>query len=102
MLIVCMLSSTLVLVTGCQSYRDGSSRTVGEITDDSGIQAVVKSKLLADEQIRGLRINIEVHKGIVELYGSVQSDYARRRAITLAESVAGVVEVQDKLTLVPN
>jgi len=86
---------------GCQAYKDGSSRTIGEFTDDARIQAAVKTALISDEEIAGWPMNIEVHRGVVGLYGRIPSETARAKAIRLAGEVRGVVEVQDRLTLVP-
>ena len=86
---------------GCQAYKDGSSRTIGEFTDDARIQAEVKTVLISDKEIAGWPMNIEVHRGVVGLYGRIPNEAARARAIRLAGDVRGVVEVQDRLTLVP-
>ena len=85
---------------GCQNYREDGSRTIGEFTDDVGIQANVKRVLVRDPEINGLRLNVEVRRGEVTLYGRVPSSYARKKIVELAAGVRGVVRVNDKLTLV--
>jgi len=90
----------VALLGGCQAYRDGSSRTVGQFTDDARIQAALKTALIGDKEIKGWPMNIEVNRGVVGLYGRIPSEAARARAIRLAGEVRGVVEVQDRLTLV--
>lgn len=85
---------------GCQSYRDGSARTVGEFTDDVGIQTRVKLALMNDPDISGLRINTEVNRGVVSLYGRVGSRELKRRALDLAGGIKGVTRVDDRLTVV--
>lgn len=87
-------------VAGCQGYREGGSRTVGEFTDDVAIQTKVKTALIRDETINGMRINVEVSRGVVTLYGPIASDNARRKAVGRVRDIRGVVEVQDRLTLV--
>jgi osmotically-inducible protein OsmY len=37
---------------------DGAKRTLGEVTDDAQITAVVKVRLLNDPEVKGLRINV--------------------------------------------
>lgn len=98
MLMALMLS--LASAAGCQSYQEGSSRTVGEFTDDVGIQARVKLALLNDPEISGLRINTEVKRGVVSLYGRVASRALKQRALELASGVKGVQRVEDRLTVV--
>ncbi len=95
-----MLLTLLCLLTACASYKEGGSRTVGEFTDDVGIQAAVKTALVRDDEIKGLRINVEVNRSVVSLYGRVPSEYARQKAVRIAGDVRGVVEVRDRLTLV--
>ncbi len=95
-----MFPVILTLLVSCESYREGTSRTVGEYTDDVAISAAVKTRLLRDPDIKGWRVNVEVHKGIVTLYGRATSETLRDRALTLAKSVKGVVTVEDRLTIV--
>ena len=75
-------------------------RTVGEFTDDVGISSRVKTALLRDEEVKGLRIDVDVRRSVVSLYGRVPSTYARNKAVNIAKGVRGVREVKDKLTLV--
>ena len=91
---------SLGAAAGCQSYREGSARTVGEFTDDVGIQARVKLALLNDPEISGLRINTEVKRGVVSLYGRVGSQDLKQRALALAAGIKGVTRVEDRLTVV--
>ena len=94
----CLLTLILVLLfSGCQSYREGGSRTVGEFTDDIAVQTKVKTKLIRDEDINGLRINVEVTRGVVTLYGRIPSKYARDKAVGLVRDIRGVKAVEDRL-----
>lgn len=91
----------LALVAGCQSYRDGKSRTVGELTDDSAIQLKVKTQLMADKNVKGFRLNVEVKRGVVSLHGRVTSEPMRLRALEIAGAIKGVSSVEDRLEVVP-
>jgi hyperosmotically inducible periplasmic protein len=92
-----------ILLGGCAAYeRDSERRTAGQVTDDLAIQTIVKTRLVDDQQVRGLRINTQVDRGVVTLYGRVGSEAERARAVALARDVRGVVEVQDRLVLVPD
>ena len=91
-----------LLLGGCAAYdRDSERRTAGQVTDDLAIQSIVKTRLLDDQQVRGLRINTQVDRGVVTLYGRVGSEAERSRVLALAQDVRGVVEVRDRLVLVP-
>ena len=87
-------------VTACSGYQAGGNRTVGEFTDDVGIQAAVKTALIRDKELNGLAINVEVRRSVVSLYGRIPSEYARKKALDHAKAVRGVQEVVDRLTLV--
>ncbi len=73
---------------------------MGELTDDVAIHAVIKRRLVADPQLEGLRINVDVHQGEVRLSGRVASEALRAKAVRLAGTVRGVVRVQDQLHIV--
>jgi len=97
---LCIAAALLLGLPGCQTYREGGSRTVGEVTDDVAIQTAVKSRLLADTTVSGLRIQTEVYRGVVTLHGRVPDELSRRHALRIAEEVKGVVRVDDRLTIV--
>ena len=103
---VVRIASLIALVTGatlmggCAGYHDDSARTIGEFTDDLGIQASVKTVLVRDDDINGLGINVEVSRSVVSLYGDVPSVAVRDKAIALAAGVRGVLKVEDHLTIV--
>ena len=61
----------LCLMAGCSNYQAGGSRTLGEFTDDVGIQAAVKTALVRDEELNGLAINVEVSRSVVSRRKSV-------------------------------
>ena len=61
----------------------------------------MKTKLVSDDAVKGMRINVEVHKGVVSLYGRVPNEIIRGQALKLAGEVKGVSKVEDRLTLVP-
>lgn len=89
-----------LIITGCQSYVDGSKRTPGEVTDDAQIKVAVKLTLLNDPEVKGTRIGVSVNRGAVTLSGRVPSEYAREKALSLSAEVRGVRSTVDKLTIV--
>ena len=94
---VCGLLLGAALIAGCQSYRDGQTRSVGELTDDTDIQAKVKTRLVADKVVDGWRLNVEVSRGVVSLYGRVATEEVRQRVLDMVAAVKGVRSVEDKL-----
>jgi hyperosmotically inducible protein len=75
--------------------RDDSS-TVG----DAGITASIKTKMLADSTVGGLKINVDTTNGVVSLTGDVKSAAEKRRAVAIARETDGVKSVNDKLEIV--
>jgi hyperosmotically inducible protein len=75
------------------------SRTIGEVVTDAGITMSVKSKLLDDPQVKGLKIDVDTREGVVYLTGSVASDVEMQKAIQLAKDVKGVRDVKANLTI---
>ena len=82
------------LVTGC-------GKTVGQAIDDTTITTRVKTSMLNDPAVGGMRIDVDTFKGVVTLSGRVKSESERQQAIGLARKVGGVVEVKDALQVEP-
>lgn len=93
--------AALMLAGGCQSYKEGGSRTVGELTDDAAIQTRIKFKLARSDEVKSLRVNVEVKKGVVTLYGRIETPEMRQKAVEIVKSVKGVASVEDRLTVKP-
>lgn len=72
---------------------------VGQAIDDATITARVKSKLLADTVVGGLKIDVDTQSGVVSLSGPVKSQTEKDTAIRIARETNGVKDVQDKLVV---
>jgi osmotically-inducible protein OsmY len=57
----------------------------------------VREAILADPQLQSQHIDVEAEDSAVTLTGTVDSPALRERAVQLASSVDGVVQVQEKL-----
>ena len=91
-----------VIRVGWRSGRiPGSGKTVGETIDDATITTRVKTAMLNDPAVGGLRIDVDTFKGVVTLSGRVKSQAERDRAMMLARGISGVVEVKDTLQVIP-
>jgi hyperosmotically inducible protein len=69
----------------------------GKYVDDAWITATVKALLLKDEGVKGLDVNVETHKGTVQLAGWVNSPVQLAQAEAIALSVEGVKGVSNDL-----
>jgi len=74
-------------------------RTAGQTIDDQMITASIKSKLLADPDVSGLKINVDTFKGNVILRGYVSSQNEINKAVALSQSVSGVSSVTSKMVV---
>ncbi|HKA35203.1 MAG TPA: BON domain-containing protein [Thermoanaerobaculia bacterium] len=66
---------------------------------DAAITAAVKSKLLADTTVGGLKINVDTKDGVVSLSGPVKSQAEKDTAVRIARETSGVRDVQDNLVV---
>ena len=97
----------VVKVVDMISAREGSGsgdapdtdRTIGETVTDTGITMSVKTRLLDDPQVKGLRIDVDTRDGVVYLTGSVGSDAERQKAVQITKDTKGVRDVQSNLTI---
>src|SRR4030095_3358106 len=76
-----------------------SSRSYGESIDDATITSKVKSKLLWSTYTDGMTTDVDTKLGKVTLKGTADSSAAKELAGSLAANTAGVVAVDNKLTV---
>lgn len=72
----------------------------GQAVSDAAITTAVKGKYLIDDTLKGLEISVDTEQGVVTLTGSVQNDTAKELATQIAQTVDGVVSVNNQLTVV--
>jgi len=82
-------------------FLTACGKSVGETIDDSTITAQVKTSLLNDKDVGGLRIDVDTFKGIVTLSGAVKTAAERDKAVALARTIDGVKDVKSTLQIVP-
>jgi hyperosmotically inducible periplasmic protein len=72
-------------------------KSVGSVIDDATITGRVKTALLNDPGVSGLRIDVDTFKGVVTLSGGVKSRAEADRAVAIARKTPGVVDVKSTL-----
>ena len=85
---------------GVKSVRNNlqiGEKTWGESFNDKWLVSKIKSKLVAEPEIRSLNIDVDVHKGIVTLTGIVGNRYQKKRAMEIARDTEGTQRVVDNL-----
>jgi osmotically-inducible protein OsmY len=92
-----LLALTLIaplLLTAC-------GKSVGETIDDATVTTRVKTALLGDSEVAGLRIDVDTFKGVVTLSGAVKSAAERDKAVAIARKTTGVKDVKSTLQINP-
>jgi len=69
----------------------------GDYIDDAWITAKVKALLLEDEGVKGLDVNVETHRGTVQLSGWVNNPVQIAQAEKIVRGVEGVTGVKNDL-----
>ena len=64
---------------------------------DPGITAAVKTKLLADPDVAGLKLDVDTQSGVVTLSGTVKTAAEKEEAIRITRDTAGVKSVNDQI-----
>lgn len=72
-------------------------KSVGETIDDATITTRVKTALLNDPDVGGMRIDVDTFKGVVTLSGAVKSKDEEAKAIAIAKRIGGVKDVKSTL-----
>lgn len=91
-----------------QAGRDASENTqrmanaAGDKAKDAGITTQVKSALMADSLIGGLKIDVDTNNSRVTLRGTAPDAAARDKAGELAKGIEGVSGVDNQLLIQPN
>ena len=81
-----------------QATKDAAVKTK-DVTADASTTAAVKTKLLGDTKVGGLKIDVDTKDNVVTLTGTVHSAEEKAEAIRLARTTTGVKRVVDKLTI---
>lgn len=74
-----------------------SQDEVGRVASDSWITTKAKSKLLAEESLKSLKISVETHKGEVLLSGFVESADLKHKAEEVVAHIEGVKSVKNSI-----
>jgi hyperosmotically inducible protein len=73
------------------------AKKTGEAVTDGAITSAVKTKMLADSTVKGLKIDVDTNNGVVTLNGNVSSNAEADKAIMIARDTKGVSRVVSNL-----
>ncbi len=86
-------------VRGVVNELTVGERTVGSWLDDVMISSKVKSKLIANSEIKSGDIDVSSSQGVVTLIGRVSSQTIKTDAERIARGTKGVTDVNNELTV---
>jgi hyperosmotically inducible periplasmic protein len=96
-----LTSFLLALVLAMPLLAGACGKSVGDTIDDATITTRVKTALLNDPTVGGLRIDVDTFKGVVTLSGRVKTAQEQETAIALARKIDGVTDVKSTLQIEP-
>jgi hyperosmotically inducible protein len=94
-----VLLALIVLLFTLGACQTPAGRSTGAVVDDSTITTKIKSKLLADDRVSGMAIDVDTFQGVVTLTGAVDTPQSKEAATQIARNVEGVREVKNMLNI---
>jgi osmotically-inducible protein OsmY len=91
------VAATLAVVLILPLLLTACGKSIGETIDDATITARVKTALLNDPEVGGMKIDVDTTKGVVTMSGTVKSKAEEERALSLARQITGVSDVRSTL-----
>lgn len=96
-LIAVVAGVAMTSAVACASTR--TQRAPGEQIDDAALLGSVKAALVADPVTKARQIEVDVHRGTVQLNGFVDSAREKSQATIVATGVEGVMKVENNLSV---
>lgn len=87
-------------IRGVRSVRNNlqtGKKTIGQSLDDSVILSQIKSQLLGEPNVRSLKVDVDVIRGVATLTGLIDGFTQKMRILEIAQKTPGVVKVIDNL-----
>jgi hyperosmotically inducible periplasmic protein len=84
-----------------QAISDAAEKT-GQALDDGAITSKIKAAFLSEAGLQSLQIHVATTSGAVTLTGTVDSKANSDRAASIAATVDGVKDVENRLMVNPN
>jgi len=82
-------------LTACAAVQGRES--AGQYVDDATISTKVRTQLVQAQSLKAFNIHVETMEGTVQLSGFVDTRAQKDQAGTIAQTVTGVVNVQNNI-----
>lgn len=84
-------------LAGCAS--SGTGEKTGAYVDDAWITSKVKSKMIADQEVKAHKIDVDTSQGVVTLSGTAENWQVANKAADIARGVKGVTAVENDIRI---
>jgi len=91
------LARKVPYVKDVRNYIQIGRKSLGQSLDDKVIGSKIKARLIKENNVRSLNIDVDVVKGVVTLTGVVGSPAQEERVLKIARTTPGVIKVTDNL-----
>ena len=78
-----------------------STSIFNALTSGSAITGKVKTALIADPDVKALKIDVDTKDHVVTLNGTADKQANADKAVTIAQGIEGVKSVENRLTIKP-
>lgn len=89
-------------IAGCAGTTEGGQEDsrAGRYVDDATLTAKVKTAIATDVGVKAAsNVNVETHRGVVQLSGFADSSEQASRSVEAAEKIAGVQSVKNDIRI---
>ena len=93
------IASAKVEMKDAKEATKEAAANVGAAVTDATITTKINAALVADGQLKSLKIDVDTKDGKVVLTGTAPDAGSRDRATAMAKAVDGVVDVDNRLTV---
>lgn len=95
------MTATANSMSAAASATERAVVKAGDAVGDAALTGKVKTALIADPDVKALRIDVDTKDNVVTLNGSADSQAHADKAVTIAKGVEGVKSVENRLTVKP-
>ncbi|HEX4234803.1 MAG TPA: BON domain-containing protein [Caldimonas sp.] len=95
------MASTANTMEKAASATEQAMGKAGDAIGDAAITGKVKTALIADPDVKALKIDVDTKDHVVSLNGTADTQARADKAVTIAQGVEGVKSVQNNLTVKP-
>ena len=95
-----MAATTNAMDKAASATERGMAKA-GEAMGDAAITGKVKTALIADPDVKALKIDVDTKDNVVTLNGTADTQANADKAVTIAKGIDGVKSVDNRLTIKP-